>query len=158
MNSAIERLNKILALERQQGYRNKSVIGGFARLVERWQQDAAEEAASDYQRALLQQIVDHLLAYADLEEQTERRRSVDEIQSLANLWDNPPPADFKPLPLIAPVKPEPRQEPTVETPLKAVAEPARPAPPPPWSGCSGKAWKQKSCWPFPTRRTFQTER
>ncbi|MCB0253408.1 MAG: ATP-dependent DNA helicase RecG [Caldilineae bacterium] len=131
MNSAIERLNKILALERQQGYRNKSVIGGFARLVERWHQEAAEEATSDYQRALLQQIVDHLLAYADLDEQSDRRHSVDEMQRLASLWDSPPPADFQPPETVAAAQPEPQRETVVETPSETAAEPARSAPPTP---------------------------
>ena len=131
MNSAIERLNKILALERQQGYRNKSVIGGFARLVERWHQEAAEEATSDYQRALLQQIVDHLLAYADLDEQSDRRHSVDEMQRLASLWDSTPPADFQPPETVAAAQPEPQREIVVEMPSETAAEPARTAPPAP---------------------------
>ena len=62
MSNAIERLNKIIALEIKQGYRNKSVIGGFGRLATRWGDDAAAEVASDYQRALLQHIIGQLTA------------------------------------------------------------------------------------------------
>ena len=127
MNSAIERLNKILALERKQGYRNKAVIGGFARLVERWQQDAAGEATSDYQRALLDQIVAQLLTYGDLSEEADRRRAVDEIQSLASLWNSPPPANFQPQSDSA-VLTESLPAPAAEAPIRSDIEPVRPAP------------------------------
>lgn len=36
---AFERLSKILALEKRQGYRNKAVIGGLDKFAARWEQD-----------------------------------------------------------------------------------------------------------------------
>lgn len=87
MSSALERLKKILKLERQQGYRNKSVIGGFERLSERWQGDATKEAVSAGQRALVRAIVEALRGYRSLQEVEARQRAVDHMLALAGRWE-----------------------------------------------------------------------
>jgi hypothetical protein len=47
MGNAFERLEKILLLERQQGYRNKAVIGGLDKFASRWERDARAETADE---------------------------------------------------------------------------------------------------------------
>ncbi len=102
MSNALERLGKILKLERQQGYRNKSVIGGLERLSERWEEDALAEAVSGGQRALVRQIVAQLCRYPGLAGYSLRKQTVDGITGLARRWPEAASEDDLP---TAPVEP-----------------------------------------------------
>ena len=46
MAAAYQKLDKMLELERRQGYRNKAVIGGLEALAPRWRAEAGEVAPS----------------------------------------------------------------------------------------------------------------
>ena len=47
MTSAIEKLDRILSLEQEQGYRDKAVIGGLARYADAWREQAQAESLND---------------------------------------------------------------------------------------------------------------
>ena len=76
MDSAINRLLKILDLERKQGYRNKAVIGGLDKFVSRWESYARDEVSND---AVISEVVSLLLGYAVVEDRTARERILDLI-------------------------------------------------------------------------------
>ncbi|MEA3336461.1 MAG: ATP-dependent DNA helicase RecG [Chloroflexota bacterium] len=88
MSNAIVRLQKILALEKKQGYRNKSVIGGLERLGDRWQSDASKQATTQAQMALVSQIVSELKRYPTLETVPERQAMVGNLLAYADQWEN----------------------------------------------------------------------
>jgi ATP-dependent DNA helicase RecG len=131
VNNAIERLKKILKLEQQQGCRNKAVIGGLARMADRWQIDAAKEVTLDGQMALIRQIVAHLHGYGDLSGAPARKEAIENMLALAGQWDAPPAVDY---PAAAPaVAPQPAPAPAAApapVPQPALAPPAAPGPGP----------------------------
>jgi ATP-dependent DNA helicase RecG len=132
VSNAFERLKKILKLEQQQGFRNKSVIGGLERLSERWEVDAREEAASDYQRVLVQEIAGALNRYPNLASQRERRQAVEAMLSTAERWDAPEPTVTSPAPAAGderaePAPPEPKPEPQATQAMPASPPAAAPA-------------------------------
>lgn len=85
-DTAVGRLEKILALEQRLGYRNKAVIGGLERLAERWRVDAQKESGGTAQRELVDRIVVALTEYPAAVGQAERRQTVDDILALAEAW------------------------------------------------------------------------
>ncbi len=74
-DSAFDRLNKILALEQQQGYRNKAVIGGLDKFAARWQQDAEREAPAP----AVAEIVALLMGYPTLTDVAARGRLIEQV-------------------------------------------------------------------------------
>ncbi len=60
MSSPFETLSKMLALEKQRGYDNKSVIGGLGRLSETWPVEAIAQASTKEERLLIEQIAGQL--------------------------------------------------------------------------------------------------
>ena len=76
MNDAFSRLLKILTLERQQGYRNKAVIGGLDKFASRWEVDARSEA-SDV--PAVGEIISLLIGYPAVADTTARERIVEQI-------------------------------------------------------------------------------
>lgn len=79
MGNAFERLQKILALEKRQGYRNKAVIGGLDKFAARWETDGLSEVQTPEQRAEVQAIVALLMGYSTLEDPAARARVIEEI-------------------------------------------------------------------------------
>ncbi len=71
------RLLKVLALERQQGYRNKAVIGGLDKFASRWESDAL---AASPNHAAVREIVALLLGYCAVEDVAARQRIIDQIE------------------------------------------------------------------------------
>ncbi len=67
-------LRKILALEREQGYQNRSVIGGLERLVPFWRREASSE-----DQELVEEIAALLQSYPALKDRQERAKVVEEI-------------------------------------------------------------------------------
>jgi ATP-dependent DNA helicase RecG len=113
MSSPFETLNKMLALEKQRGYDNKSVFGGLGRLSETWPVEALAQASTKEERLLIEQIAGQLRRYA-LAERSERAALIDD---LLNKIGGVHPASPAPQPGRAP---QPR-----------TAESPRPQPPPP---------------------------
>lgn len=76
---AIERLGKILALEKRQGYRNKAVIGGLDKFAARWEQDARQEIPGN--ASMIAEIVSLLTGYPTVAEPETRARILNDIVS-----------------------------------------------------------------------------
>jgi len=79
MSDAFERLQKVLALERHQGFRNRAVIGGLDKFAARWEGDAMAEVQTSEQREQVQTIVALLMGYPTLENPTARERVINDI-------------------------------------------------------------------------------
>ena len=80
---AFERLSKILALEKRQGYRNKAVIGGLDKFAARWEQDARHEMPQD--QPLIGEIVSLLTGYPTVADQEARARVINDIMLRLNM-------------------------------------------------------------------------
>ena len=65
MASSLQTLIKILNLEKQKGFENKAVIGGFARFAYHWSREAHAQAQTDAHHALVDEIVEELRRYED---------------------------------------------------------------------------------------------
>ncbi len=63
MSSAYDKLRRILLLERTQGYHDRAVIGGLARFLKYWQDQARQEA--EQESASVPMAVDHVLEMLD---------------------------------------------------------------------------------------------
>jgi ATP-dependent DNA helicase RecG len=84
MRSAFEKLAKILALEKEQGYRNRAVIGGLERFAPFWHEEARQEAEGLESIRLVEEIIALLQSYPTLEDRRSRERVVEEILSKLN--------------------------------------------------------------------------
>jgi len=73
MEPAFEKLTKILALEKEQGYQNRAVIGGLGKLAPFWRREASTEAPK-----LVEEVATLLQSYPTLGRQ-EREGVVGEI-------------------------------------------------------------------------------
>lgn len=78
MAFAFEKLEKILSLEQEQGYRNRAVIGGLERLVPLWQKEASEESSDPQRLQLVEEVVSLLMGYGEKDRQG-RERTIGEM-------------------------------------------------------------------------------
>ncbi|MFN8375984.1 MAG: ATP-dependent DNA helicase RecG [Anaerolineae bacterium] len=76
MPSALEKLVKILKLEREQGYKNTAVIGGLRAFSEKWTQEAHTQARKPEHHDLVDELGSLLQRYEALGEKAERHQSV----------------------------------------------------------------------------------
>lgn len=76
MASALETLVKILKLEREQGYKDTAVIGGFSAYRNNWIKEAHEQARIPQHHALVDEIGTLLAEYGDVDNKTERHKQV----------------------------------------------------------------------------------
>lgn len=76
MPSALEMLIKVLKLEQDKGYKNNAVIGGLAAYAIIWAQDAHQQARKPEHHILVDEIVDILERYGEIESKTERNRLI----------------------------------------------------------------------------------
>jgi ATP-dependent DNA helicase RecG len=74
--SALEKLVKILKLEREQGYKNTAVIGGLRAFSDKWTQEAHTQARKPEHHALVDELGNLLERYESLNEKGERHQSV----------------------------------------------------------------------------------
>ncbi len=94
MPSALETLVKILKLERDQGGKDTAVIGGLSAFCKTWETQAREQARRALHHILIDEIVDSLGAYGDIEVRDDR------VLKIAYLLDRitnriPPPQQYK---------------------------------------------------------------
>ena len=80
METALQKLAKILDLERKGGYRNISVIGGVQRYIPNWIEEAREQAGSEMAKALVEQIGELLIDYGRLDGPGARAKLIEPIQ------------------------------------------------------------------------------
>jgi hypothetical protein len=60
MKSSIQKLQKIFRLEAERGYDDRSVVGGFARMLDPWEADArADELPEELIQAILIRLRDY---------------------------------------------------------------------------------------------------
>jgi ATP-dependent DNA helicase RecG len=76
MPSALEKLIKILKLEREQGYKNNAVIGGLGAYVENWAQEARGQAKWPEQLPLIDELSALMREYEGIEARNDRHRAV----------------------------------------------------------------------------------
>ena len=77
MTSAFEKLAKILALEKEQGYRNRAVIGGLDKFATPWREEALREAPESAD--LVEEIATLLQGYPALEDRRAREKAIEQI-------------------------------------------------------------------------------
>lgn len=82
MNSALDKLNKILELEQEQGYRDRAVIGGLARFADAWREQARREIDDE---AWIVRIYKQMESYSRLTTQNERQTSLKALRDLLAL-------------------------------------------------------------------------
>ncbi len=114
MPSALETLVKILKLERQQGYKNTSVIGGLGAFSSKWSADAHTQARKREHHLLVEELVLCLREYEQIENKTERH------DVIGYMLDR----------VVGRIPPSPRFE-SLEAGEWATVEPAPPPAPPP---------------------------
>ncbi|MCR4407526.1 MAG: ATP-dependent DNA helicase RecG [Anaerolineae bacterium] len=120
MLTAFEKLYKILQLEKEQGYRNRAVIGGLEKLISNWQDEARRQATIPEHQAVVDEIVSLLNNYPALTETGARAQVIEQI--LRKLKAAPEPA-------AQPIYPQ-TQEPVEETRPELIEAP-HPSPPSP---------------------------
>ena len=134
---AFERLSKILALEKRQGYRNKAVIGGLDKFAARWEQDARQEVPAS--QPLIAEIVSLLTGYPAVSDPETRARVLNDIMlRLSAPFAAPserapeprPPAAGQETGRADQERPRPPRAPANQAPDRNTQAPARPAPPP----------------------------
>ncbi len=76
MASALEKLVKILRLEREQGCKNTAVIGGLERFAGNWAQEAHAQAKKPEHHELVDELVALMERYPTIESPDERRREI----------------------------------------------------------------------------------
>ncbi len=136
MDRALTRLERVLELERQQGYQNKAVVGGIRQFAVYWVTQATEEATDEADLALAEQVSEVLMEYGRLSGVEARAQAIGSLlagieRRRARRPQAAPPARPAPPP-AKPVAPPTRQE----APARPEAQPrpiapARPATPPP---------------------------
>jgi len=80
MASPFEKLERILLLEQEQGYRNHAVIGGLERFLRYWEKEAHQESAAE-QEPLVNRILESLSNY-DTITRDQRRNVIETAFSL----------------------------------------------------------------------------
>ncbi|MBE7549629.1 MAG: ATP-dependent DNA helicase RecG [Anaerolineales bacterium] len=68
MLSSFDKLSRMLTQEKRLGYKNKAVFGGLERLASNWGSEALQEATTDQERALINEIVQDLARYPEVAE------------------------------------------------------------------------------------------
>ena len=128
MDRALQRLERVLELERQQGYQNKAVVGGIRQFAVFWVTQAKEEAADEADRALAEQVSEVLMEYGRLSGVEARARAVDSLLASIERRQARRPQAAPPAPPPAPPPARPARPPAEEVAPRPVrAEP--PAPP-----------------------------
>lgn len=119
MDRSLKRLERVLELEKLQGYQNKAVVGGIRQFAVFWVTQANEEAADEADRALAEQVSEVLMEYGRLSGVEARARAIDsllasierrrarrpEVAAAPPLKPTPPPAKPTPPPAKAPAGP-----------------------------------------------------
>lgn len=77
MNLALDKLEKILKLEQEQGFRDKAVIGGLARFADAWRAQARSEMDDE---AWVAQIAEQMESYSQLTTQEERQACLESLR------------------------------------------------------------------------------
>jgi ATP-dependent DNA helicase RecG len=119
MVKAFTQLERVLSLEKNQGYKNKAVVGGIRQFAAFWVSKARGEAMDEADRALVEQIAEVLQGYARLPGVEARADTIERLQEqLRRREDRVTGASAGPPPAAPPAS----------EPAPAPARPSRPAP------------------------------
>jgi len=93
MSTPVEKLTKILHLEREGGYKDRVVIGGLGRFADTWLHDG-QEAFGPEASGWVQAVAERLQAYSDLTDPQQRASLLEELLQLIERGPSsaPPPA------------------------------------------------------------------
>ncbi|MBP6017090.1 MAG: ATP-dependent DNA helicase RecG [Candidatus Promineofilum sp.] len=80
MDRALNRLERVLELEKQQGYQNKAVVGGIRQFAVYWISQAREEATEEADLALAEQVSEVLMDYGQLSGAQARARAIESLK------------------------------------------------------------------------------
>ncbi len=80
MAQAFKRLEKVLQLEAQQGYKNQAVVGGIRQFAVFWVEQARQEAVDEADRVLVEQVAEVLADYGRLPGVEARARAIRSLQ------------------------------------------------------------------------------
>jgi len=151
MLTAFQKLEKILKLEESQGYRDRAVIGGFAKFARIWQGEAQADARTAEQEQTASEIADMLASYGEAEA-GRREQMVNEILNRLQGKQEPETEQRWPPPVkpgssqsraadTAPAGPQPATEPAPAPvpPATPAAPAAAPQPPPAGAGAQRPA-------------------
>jgi ATP-dependent DNA helicase RecG len=89
MRQAFNRLERVLELEMNQGYKDKAVVGGIRQFATFWVGQARDEAAGESELALIEQIAESLTEYSRLPGPEARKATLVDI--MARIRALPPP-------------------------------------------------------------------
>jgi len=138
MERALKRLERVLELEKQQGYQNKAVVGGIRQFAVFWVTQAREEAVDEADLGLAEQVSDVLMEYNRLSGAEARARAIDSLLAgiqrrrarhpEAQSTPAAPPAKPTPPPAAKPAPPAAKPAPPLIA--KATPPPAQAEPPP----------------------------
>ena len=79
MDKALKRLERVLELEKQQGYQNKAVVGGIAQFAGYWISQAQQEARGESDLALAEQVSEVLVGYERLPGVEARAKAINDL-------------------------------------------------------------------------------
>lgn len=134
MSTAMDKLRRILVLEREQSCRDRAVIGGLERFLRFWQKEAREQEDQVSSELSVDEILARLAGYADLTVE-QRRPLVEElVAALTRVRTISEPAAPEPEASPAPTAPVDRAEDDERPPVAPAAQPPaapaaqRPAP------------------------------
>ena len=104
------RLERVLELEKQQGYQNKAVVGGIRQFAVFWISQARDAATNEADLALAEQIAQVLMDYSQLPGTQARAKAIDSLfQNLERRKARRPAAETPP-PAVPPIQsPSPPQ-------------------------------------------------
>lgn len=107
MARAFKRLGRVLELESKQGYQNKAVVGGIRQFALYWVEQAREEAVTEADLGLVEQIAEVLTGYGRLPGKEARKKAIDSLMdSLGRRQERQPET--------APIQP-PKEQPESKT-------------------------------------------
>ncbi|HOU42290.1 MAG TPA: acyl-CoA dehydrogenase family protein, partial [Promineifilum sp.] len=130
MDRALQRLERVLELEKQQGYQNKAVVGGIRQFAVFWVTQANEEASDEADRALAEQVSEVLMEYGRLSGVEARARAIDSLlASMERRRSRRPEAPPAPPPAPPPARSVPPPKATAPAEASPRPAPAAVAPP-----------------------------
>ncbi|MCB0163924.1 MAG: ATP-dependent DNA helicase RecG [Anaerolineae bacterium] len=78
MLPTFDKLSRMLTQEKRLGYKNKAVMGGLEKLAPNWSEEALQEASTDNERRIIEEVVQDLGRYPDVDD-TDRPTFIHQI-------------------------------------------------------------------------------
>ncbi|MCB0177946.1 MAG: ATP-dependent DNA helicase RecG [Anaerolineae bacterium] len=88
MLSTFDKLSRMLTQEKRLGYKNKAVMGGLEKLAPNWSEEALQEASTDNERRIIEEVVQDLGRYPNVDD-TDRPTFIHQILVKLHKADQP---------------------------------------------------------------------